>query len=450
MSWEKHTVPGTGIDFVDYSPWNRRTIADGTWLQNNTLAPIYHNEEILASAIYDSSAKLHGEISAASGSLKSKIKSTSAYLQSEIDTMKAATDVVDVVNSYSELLSYSSYITSGDIVKVLNCCATWGSGETYRTYSGEQVYWRYSGSNVPPPSAYDSGNWYPIGSLDPYYSKAEVDRMLSDTSGYIDSKISVVSGDISIVSSSLYEFSGSVSNSAQSLNQYITNVSSDLDEFSGSVSNSAYTLNQYISNVSSDLDEVSGAVSNSAQSLYDLISETSGKGRGNDIWRLWVSNDSGTIVSGKSYYPNRKSVKVKFSNTGWEPYFDTSANLYGTMIKTYSPSLPPDGVYRWNAEIVFNSVNPLMPYLKGYDISVEWDKPNSTEKYEEFLSTIYFDMSTSAYQHNYIGGIVSTVGNSSRSDFDFYIKPKDNPPSQSDGLEVGQIKMGRLWVNQIG
>ena len=135
MSWEKHTVPGTGIDFVDYSPWNRRTIADGTWLQNNTLAPIYHNEEILASAIYDSSAKLHVEISAASGSLKSKIKSSSAYLQSEIDTMKAATDVVDVVGSYPELLSYSAYITSGDIVKVLNCCATWGSGETYRTYS---------------------------------------------------------------------------------------------------------------------------------------------------------------------------------------------------------------------------------------------------------------------------------------------------------------------------
>ena len=427
MSWEKHTVPGTGIDFVDYSPWNRRTIADGTWLQNNTLAPIYHNEEILASAIYDSSAKLHVEISAASGSLKSKIKSSSAYLQSEIDTMKAATDVVDVVGSYPELLSYSAYITSGDIVKVLNCCATWGSGETYRTYSGEQVYWRYSGSNVPPPSAYYSGNWYPIGSLDPYYSKAEVDSMLSDTSGYIDSKIAVISGDISAVSSSLYEFSGSVSNSA-------------------------YTLNQYITNVSSDLDEVSGAVSNSAQSLYDLISETSGKGRGNDIWRLWLSEDSGTKVSGWSYYPDLHSVKVKFppSSGSWDPYSVASANICGTMTSSRGPSLPPDGVYRWNAEIVFKSIKPLMPYLKGYDISVEWDKPNSLGKYEELLSTIYFDMSTDAYQNNYIGGIVSTVGNSSASNLDFYIKPKDNPPSDSDGEEVGLIKMGRLWVNQIG
>ena len=426
MSWEKHTVPGTGIEFVDYSPWNRRTIADGTWLQNNTLAPIYHNEEILASAIYDSSAKLHVEISATSGSLKSKIRSTSAYLQGEIDTMKAATDVVDVVNSYPDLLRYSTYITSGDIVKVLNCCASWTSGSTKRTYSGEQVYWRYNGSDVPPASAYYSGNWYPIGSLDPYYSKAEVDRMLTDTSGYIDSKIDVVSGDISAVSAGLYEFSGSVSNSA-------------------------YTLNQYITNVSSDLDEVSGAVSNSAQSLYDLISETSGKGRGNDIWRMWLSEDSGTKVSGWSYYPEEQSVKVKFPTTSgsWDPYSVASANICGTMTSARGPSLPPDGVYRWNAEIVFKSIDPLRPNFKGYDISVEWDKPNSLGKNEEFLSTIYFDMSTSTYQHNYIGGIVSTVGNSSASDLDFYIKPKDFG-GDGDGLEVGLIKMGRLWVNQIG
>lgn len=391
MSWEKHTVPGTGIDFVDYSPWNRRTIADGTWLQNNTIAPIYHNEEILASAIYDSSANLHFEISAASGSLKNTIKNTSAYLQDEIDTMKAATDVVDVVDSYSALLSYSGeYITYGDIVKVLDCYA---SSSAY-SYSGEQVYWRYKGPDVPP-GPYDSGKWEPVGSLSPYYSKSEVDRMFSDTSGYIDSKISVVSGD---------------------------------------------------------LDDVSGAVSNSAQYLYELISETSGKGKGNDIWRLWLSEDSGTKVSGWSYYP-QYSVKVKFpsSSWAWDPYSVASANICGTMTSARAPSLPPNGVYRWNAEIVFKSINPLRPYFKGYDISVEWDKPNSLEKNEEFLSTIYFDMSTKVYQHNYIGGIVSTIGNTSASDLDFYIKPKDNDiEGPGDGLEVGQIKMGRLWVNQIG
>lgn len=50
----KETI-GT-IELEIPSPWDRKTIADGTWLQKNTMQPIYDNEVTLASAISDTSA----------------------------------------------------------------------------------------------------------------------------------------------------------------------------------------------------------------------------------------------------------------------------------------------------------------------------------------------------------------------------------------------------------
>lgn len=52
----KETI-GT-IELEIPSQWDRKTIADGTWLQRNTMQPIYDNEVTLASAISDTSASL--------------------------------------------------------------------------------------------------------------------------------------------------------------------------------------------------------------------------------------------------------------------------------------------------------------------------------------------------------------------------------------------------------
>lgn len=52
----KETI-GT-IELEIPSQWDRKTIADGTWLQRNTMQPIYDNERTLASAISDTSAGL--------------------------------------------------------------------------------------------------------------------------------------------------------------------------------------------------------------------------------------------------------------------------------------------------------------------------------------------------------------------------------------------------------
>ena len=45
-----------GIDLLVPSQWDRDTIADGVWLNSNSIEPIFHNDSALAYAIAKSSA----------------------------------------------------------------------------------------------------------------------------------------------------------------------------------------------------------------------------------------------------------------------------------------------------------------------------------------------------------------------------------------------------------
>ncbi len=99
-------VPGTKIGLYDISGWSRSTIADGKWLNSNTIQPLEDNEWILASAINNVSAK--------------------------VDQIEQRSDVADVVGTHQDLLDYSADLSERDIVKVL--CDSW--------YNDAQVYWR--------------------------------------------------------------------------------------------------------------------------------------------------------------------------------------------------------------------------------------------------------------------------------------------------------------------
>ena len=44
-------VDGTDIELYEVSKWNRRTIADGNWLNDNNIEPLMDNDIILAKAI---------------------------------------------------------------------------------------------------------------------------------------------------------------------------------------------------------------------------------------------------------------------------------------------------------------------------------------------------------------------------------------------------------------
>ena len=82
-------------------------------------------------------------------------------LQSQIDTIKASSDVVDIVGTYAELEEYdTSKLNDNDIVKVLED----------ETHDGDITYYRWSTST----KAFSF-----VGSLSAYYSKGETDTLLS-------------------------------------------------------------------------------------------------------------------------------------------------------------------------------------------------------------------------------------------------------------------------------
>ena len=79
-------------------------------------------------------------------------------LQNQIDHLKAASDVVDVVPTYDDLMLYdTSRITMDDIIKVL----------VDRTHDNGQSYYRW---NV---------TWHYMATLAPYYTTTEMDELLS-------------------------------------------------------------------------------------------------------------------------------------------------------------------------------------------------------------------------------------------------------------------------------
>jgi hypothetical protein len=174
-------IPNTDIELnlLSGAHWSRTTIADGKWLNSNTIQPLFNNDCILASAIHDTSADLYNRLSDASGELQNEIDD----INYEIDVINAGSDVIDVVGNHQQLMEYSGWTTDNDVIKVLSD----------DDYSGNQTYYRYMDETLASGTLYpDSANWHYIGEVAPYYSKTE-----------IDSKIDVINSTINNVSSTL-------------------------------------------------------------------------------------------------------------------------------------------------------------------------------------------------------------------------------------------------------
>lgn len=84
-------------------------------------------------------------------------------LQGQIDAITSASDVVDVVGTYSELQAYDTqHLNDNDIVKVL----------VDETHDNAITYYRWTHSTTP-------YSWIYIGSQGPFYTKAESDTLLN-------------------------------------------------------------------------------------------------------------------------------------------------------------------------------------------------------------------------------------------------------------------------------
>lgn len=161
----------TGSSGLSAVKWDRNTVADGKWLQKYTLEPIRSADVYLASAV--------------------------DYEHMRIDMLENATDVITIYKSYSSFTATSGdlfngsdpglYITDYDIVKVLND----------ETESGCQTYWQWVYTAGPAPAEPDptKGEWQAKGALQPYYTTAQIDEMISELSSSISENYLSASDD---------------------------------------------------------------------------------------------------------------------------------------------------------------------------------------------------------------------------------------------------------------
>ena len=338
---EPEEVPGTGIEMYSAAKWSRTTIADGKWLQNNTLNPLYENELILASGIHDTSAsivskvtdvsgRLHNEIMFVSGAhdlLREETEAASGTLQGEIDTINAGSDVIDVVNDLQTLSAYHSWTTQNDVIKVLNDSA----------HYDEQTYYRWTGEDTMDPSS-AANLWEFVGGVSPYYSKSEINEYSAATLQYMNGQLEAASAYVLTASGNLdqkidnkyTDLYGRISSSSAALDQKIDNKYTDIYETVQSVSG---TLDQKINNTSSSL---SNAISGSSAILDQKIDD-----KYSDVYET-VQSVSGTLSSEIGFVSGRVDSSAASLNSKINTVsgmFDSSASHLASDISYVSGQL---------------------------------------------------------------------------------------------------------------
>ena len=200
-------LSGDGSRIV--TSWKRTTVADGDWLQHNTIGPLNErdvflaekidelsgnadeklNEEIAAriagdEQLYDELSTVSSDFYSFSADVEASAYALSAAITAEADVRKRvdedllgkieqlqnATDVVDVVGTHEALLAYNEPLTKNDVVKVL----------VDETKNYLEYYWRVVGDEPTKPY-----QWTEVGTITPYYSKSEIDEKETELSSTI-------------------------------------------------------------------------------------------------------------------------------------------------------------------------------------------------------------------------------------------------------------------------
>ena len=186
---QKKLVDGTKISLYDQEVWDRNTVADGVWLQSETLEPISANDRILASAI-------------------NYVSDGVDRLTGRIDSLTNASDVIDVYGDWDDFTTNSgklfdtSAITDNDIIKVLNDKNAYPNPlfpHAEKLTSGHQTYFRWSAADAHTEWPLDptEGQWEFIGHLEPYYNITEIDDTVVYLSETIDNAITDLSAAVS-------------------------------------------------------------------------------------------------------------------------------------------------------------------------------------------------------------------------------------------------------------
>ncbi len=218
-------APVIKVNGKDVTLWNHGTTADGINLTVKTLRPICDaiNEGYgdLSGALEtekERAIQAETELSGWCDSISSKLDTVSSNLdavsgdlieesnrratkdeelQSQIDTIEAATDVIDVFGTYSQFntewktkyfpTGKKPTITDNDIIKIINDEHT-PVGDTNPT-TGHQTYYQWTWTATTHTTTAD-GAWDFIGFTEPYYNTAEIDGIIRDTKTELSSMVS--------------------------------------------------------------------------------------------------------------------------------------------------------------------------------------------------------------------------------------------------------------------
>ena len=110
--------------------------------------------------------QLSVDIKTSADKVREEFATGDEFLQNQIDALTRANDVVDVVDTSAKLNPYHGYITSGDIIKVLD-------GEDHM-----QEYWQFTGAQTAQDPQFNK--FTRIGTLQPYYSVSEINSMFGN------------------------------------------------------------------------------------------------------------------------------------------------------------------------------------------------------------------------------------------------------------------------------
>lgn len=396
--------------------WSRSTVADGKWLNRETIEPFSGRDQYLL----DSLNQTYDECSAFSGDL-----------QDQIDVIEARSDVVDVVGTYADFSAKyiehfdPSMVSDNDVVKILKDEEE-NNAQTYYRWLSAYNAWDYVGQVEPHyytatfttntlevKNTDDDRNYEIITDIDRYIQLTAdgntghiglTDEFIScytaltATSGNWNSVYDTVcanSANWSEASAILSEYSGNwqatysaVSSNSASWNETSATLHDNSGKWEQSytalTSTSSYWNSVYSSvlNNSASWNETSATLHDNSgkwESVYSSVSASSGNW---DSTSAWVYNNSANIV-------NASATLNEYSGK-WNNVSSTVYNNSGNWQDTYSAVSSNSAIWNETAyvplsaqECLIGSGNKVLSPLQNNIVFIQ-GRDNSAYSWHSF------------------------------------------------------------------
>ena len=278
--------------------WSRSTVADGRWLNKETIEPFSGRDQYLL----DSLNQTYNECSAFSGDL-----------QNQINVIEARADVIDVVGSYGDFVNkYSAgyvpgIVSDNDVVKILND----------ETSAHSQTYYRWHSADNPA-----TGTWTGVGSLEPSYNNANISDGILTINNTNTERNYTLSGEKYIElngngKTGAFGLTDEFISSASQCYTALTSHSASWDETSAMLNeNSGYWNQAYtaLTSNSASWNKTSATLRDNSgkwEQSYTALTSTSG---GWNNTSAWVYNNSANIVDASAtLYNNSANWQATYS-----------------------------------------------------------------------------------------------------------------------------------------